>query len=227
MKNGVQINPDGTYTVIALGDHEGAILDFNDIAFAYAAYAHYAKLLGIDPLVEIEMPKEEWSKHIEDTVYLFTIHQRPLAKSNMYRAKPLGPKRAAIYTTNEMKDYQIRIGEEVKKIIPKTLTGLHSIYVRCYSVDAESKLYDIDNPLKAVLDSTESTKKIKNGKKEIFICEGSGIDNDKHYQLAIGERVFVKTKEEERIEVLIAPYRGLLDFAMTITSVYQEEGLHG
>ncbi|MNT45319.1 hypothetical protein D3C72_1818980 [compost metagenome] len=151
---------------------------------------------------------------------MFTIHQRPLAKSNLYRARAVG-KRAIIYTTKEMEEYQIHIGEMVKKVIPKTLTGLHSIYVRCYST--RTKLYDIDNPLKAILDSTESTKKIKRGKKEIYICENSGVDNDKNYQLAIGERIFVDDKDEERIEVIITPYRGIMDLAKLIVLTYEGE----
>lgn len=152
----------------------------------------------------------------QDSVFMFTIKQRPLSKSNMYKARAIG-NRAIVYTTREMEDFQIMIGGLAQQLIPKTLTGFYSIYTRCYST---KRLYDVDNPLKAILDSLDNSKKIKRGKKEIILCEDSGIENDKNFWLVASERFLVDTPQEERVEVIISPYRGIFNFANLISEIY-------
>ena len=155
--------------------------------------------------------------------YHFTIPGRPIAKSNMYGVRAwVEGKRAkgVIYTTKELEEYEIMIGEIASKFIPEVLDGYHSLYLRIYQHG--KKFIDVDNCFKAVQDSVDNSKTIKRGKKEINICE-TGIANDKLFQLIVGERIIVEKAEEQRIEVLIAPYKGLFKFAELVKSVYELE----
>jgi Holliday junction resolvase RusA-like endonuclease len=152
-----------------------------------------------------------------DKFYKFVIDQRPVAKSNMYGVRVIG-KRGIIYTTKALEDYELKVGQLAREVIPNVLTGFQSIYIRVYQKG--KKWIDIDNCFKAIQDGLDNTKTIKRGKKEIKVCE-TGIANDKYFQLVIGERIIVETEEEQRVEVLIAPYEGLLKFVGTIAEEYK------
>lgn len=125
-----------------------------------------------------------------------------------------------IYTTKELEEYEIMIGTIADAIIPETLVGFQSLYVRIYQHG--KRWIDVDNAFKGILDGLDSSKVIKRGKKQIQVCT-TGVENDKFFQLIIGERVFTDDKANERIEILIAPYEGMLPFVEIIDSEYGEE----
>jgi Holliday junction resolvase RusA-like endonuclease len=135
----------------------------------------------------------------------------------MYGARQLGPKRAVIYTTKELEEYELMVGEIASATIPEVLNGYHSLYLRIYQHG--KRFVDVDNCFKAVQDGMDNEKTIKRGKKEIRVCE-TGIANDKMFQLIIGERIVCESAEEQRIEVLIAEYRGIFHFASLIKEIY-------
>jgi Holliday junction resolvase RusA-like endonuclease len=144
---------------------------------------------------------------------------RPVAKSNMYGIRVVG-KRAIMYTKKELEDFELTLGRIASTIIPETLTELQSIFVRYYQYGKRD--IDIDNPLKAIFDSLDHSKTIKRGKVELQVCS-TGIANDKLFQLVIAERVVAETKEEERIEIMIAPYEGILPFVKLILKEYDKD----
>lgn len=148
--------------------------------------------------------------------YRFIIDGRPIAKSNMYGVRVIG-KRGIIYTTKELEDFELMIGKIAEEVIPETLNTYQCLYLRIYQHG--KKWIDVDNVFKGVQDSLDSGKKIKRGKKEIQICS-TGIKDDKLFQLIIGERIIVASAEEQRVEVLIAPYQGLFKFVDLIRDVY-------
>lgn len=152
--------------------------------------------------------------------YKLVVPGRPIAKSNMYGVRVIG-KRGLIYTTKELEEYELTIGGIASKAIPHVLTGYHSIYVRIFQYG--KRHIDVDNCFKAIQDSLDHGKTINRGKSKIQICE-TGIEDDKYFQLVVGERVFCNSKEEERIEILIAPYEGLMPFARLITEEYADVG---
>jgi hypothetical protein len=141
-----------------------------------------------------------------------------LAKSNLYGARCIGG-RGAIYTTKELEEYELMVGKLASESIPNTLEGLHCLYLRIYQHG--KRWIDVDNCFKGVQDGIDNGKTIKRGKKEIQICE-TGISDDKMFHIIIGERVFCETAEEQRIEVLIAPYEGLMNFVKLIVKEYGE-----
>jgi hypothetical protein len=152
--------------------------------------------------------------------YWFTIHGRPIAKSNMYGVRAwVEGKRAkgVIYTTKELEEYELLVGQIAGETIPQVLNGYHCLYLRIYQHG--KKFIDVDNCFKAIGDGIDNTKTIKRGTKEIQVCK-TGIANDKYFQLTIGERIIVSSAEEQRVEVLIAPYQGLFRFVDTIREVY-------
>lgn len=124
-----------------------------------------------------------------------------------------------IYTTKELEEFELNLGAIASKTIPHVLTGLHAIYVRVYQYG--KRVIDVDNVFKAILDSIDHSKTIKRGKRELQVC-ATGIENDKMFQLIIGERVECKSKEEERLEIIIAPYEGLLPFVNIVIKEYGE-----
>jgi Holliday junction resolvase RusA-like endonuclease len=141
----------------------------------------------------------------------------------MYGVRVIG-RRGVIYTTKELEEYELTIGAIASKVIPEVLTGLHAIYVRIYQ--AGKRTIDVDNTFKAIQDSLDHGKTIKRGKKEIQICE-TGIEDDKLFQLIIGERINIDDKEQERIEIIVAPYTDLLSFVMLIMGEYMDEVFQG
>ncbi|HLI46122.1 MAG TPA: hypothetical protein VKU94_02915 [Geobacterales bacterium] len=147
---------------------------------------------------------------------MLEIPGRPIPKSNIYKARVVG-NRAVIYTTKELEQYEMMIGKIAEEAIPEILRGFHSLYLRVYST--KGRLIDIDNCYKALLDSLDNSKVIKRGKKEVQVCN-TGIENDKYFQLLVGERIIVDKKEEERLEVIIAPYEGLFKFSNLIKKIY-------
>jgi hypothetical protein len=154
--------------------------------------------------------------------YKLVIMGRPLPKSNMYgiRAWIEGKRaKAIIYTTKELEDYELMIGEIAGIAIPEVLVGYYSLYVRIYQKGL--RFIDIDNSLKGIQDSLDSTKYITRNKVNIKICP-TGILDDKYFQLIVGERFIFenKSEEEERIEIIIAPYRGIFGLAETIREEY-------
>ncbi len=154
--------------------------------------------------------------------YKLVVPGRPIAKSNMYGVRVIG-KRGIIYTTKELEEYELTIGGIASKAIPHVLTGYHCIYVRIYQYG--QRHIDVDNCFKAIQDSIDHGKTIKRGNNRIQICE-TGIEDDKYFQLIIGERVFCESKEEERLEILIAPYEGLVPFVELIVKEYANENSH-
>lgn len=110
------------------------------------------------------------------------------------------------------------VGEEASRVIPHVLDGLHCLYLRIYQYG--KRWIDVDNCFKGVQDGLDHTKTIKRGKQEIQVCS-TGIANDKLFQLIIGERIVCENADEQRIEAIIAPYEGLLDFVMTIGKEYE------
>jgi hypothetical protein len=128
--------------------------------------------------------------------------------------------KGVIYTTKELEDYELMIGEIASKFIPEVLDGYHSVYLRIYQHG--KKFIDVDNCFKAVQDSVDHSKTIKRGKNELQVCK-TGIVNDKLFQLIVGERIIVDKAEEQRIEVLIAPYKGIFKFASLIKDIYELE----
>jgi hypothetical protein len=91
------------------------------------------------------------------------------------------------------------------------------MYLRVYQHG--KRWIDVDNVFKAIQDSLDVTKTIKRGKKEIQICD-TGIANDRLFQLIIGERIHVESKEEERVELIIEEYKGLFHLADTVKNHY-------
>jgi Holliday junction resolvase RusA-like endonuclease len=150
--------------------------------------------------------------------YKLVIMGRPVAKSNMYGVRVIG-NMGVIYTKKELEDFELTLGGIASKVIPDVLKGLHSIYVRVYQYG--KRTVDIDNTFKAILDSLDNSKTIKRGKRELKVCE-TGIENDKMFQLIIGERVECENKDDERLEILIAPYEGLMPFVKLIVKEYGE-----
>lgn len=151
--------------------------------------------------------------------YFITKEGRPIPKSNLYKTRVVG-KRAIIYTTKELEEYEIALGKIAEAIIPETLKGYHSLYLRVYSYG--KRMIDIDNCYKAILDSLDNTKIIKKGKNEIQVCK-TGIENDKYFQLLVGERIIVNSKDEERLEIIISPYEGLDNLVKLVKDVYNLE----
>lgn len=152
--------------------------------------------------------------------YKLVIPGRPIAKSNCYGVRAWiqgGKAKGVIYTTKELEDYELTIGKIAESVIPQTLFGLHAIYVRIYQYG--KRYIDVDNTFKAIQDSLDHGKTITRGKREIRICE-TGIEDDKYFQLIIGERVEAESKEEEKIEVIIAPYEGLFPFVKLVMKEY-------
>jgi Holliday junction resolvase RusA-like endonuclease len=137
---------------------------------------------------------------------------RPIAKSNMYRVRVIG-KRGLLYTTRELEEFELTLGKIVGETIPEVLTGNHALYVRVYQHG--KRTIDIDNTFKAILDSFDHGKKIKRGEREIQVC-ATGIEDDKLFQLIIGERFECEDKEDERLEIFVAPYHGLLPFVSLV-----------
>lgn len=149
--------------------------------------------------------------------YFITIEGRPIAKSNMYGVRVIG-RRGTIYTTKDLEDYELGVGKVVSEIIPETLPhGFYSLYLRIYQHG--KKWIDVDNCFKAIQDGMDATKTIKRGKNEIKVCE-SGIENDKYFQLIVGERIIVEEAEEQRVELIIEPYQGLFHLADTVKKHY-------
>jgi hypothetical protein len=155
--------------------------------------------------------------------YFLEIAGRPVAKSNMYGVRVIGkpPKvRGMIYTTRDLEDYEMMVGRVANDVIPETINTYASMYMRIYQC---GKLWiDVDNCFKAVQDGLDHTKTITRNKKEIKICD-TGIANDKYFQLIIGERVHVETKEEQRIELIITEYKGLFNLVNTVGKHYNIE----
>src|SRR5437764_9825943 len=137
--------------------------------------------------------------------YFISIPQRTIAKSNMYGVRVIG-KRGMIYTTRDLEDYEMMIGQIANDVIPETITTYASMYMRVYQHG--KKWIDIDNCFKAIQDGLDATKKIKRGKSEIQVCN-TGIANDKFFQLIIGERIHCEKSEEQRVELIITEYNGL------------------
>jgi Holliday junction resolvase RusA-like endonuclease len=149
---------------------------------------------------------------------------RPIAKSNMYGIRVVGKTirdaKAIMYTTKELEEYELTLGNIASLVIPEVLKGYHAIYVRIFQYGKRD--IDVDNTFKAIQDSLDHGKTIKRGKKELQICE-TGIEDDKYFKLIIGERVTAESKEEERVEIMIAPYEGLFNFVKLIMKEYGEE----
>lgn len=154
--------------------------------------------------------------YLDQEYYMITLQERPPAKSNMYGVRCVG-KLGVIYTKKELEDYELKIGALAEKVIPHVLDGYHAIFLRIYQYG--KKFIDVDNTFKATQDGIDNGKKIKKGKKEIQICK-TGIRDDKYFQLIAGERVFVDTKEEERIEVIITKYKGIIHLSNLIQKIY-------
>jgi Holliday junction resolvase RusA-like endonuclease len=148
--------------------------------------------------------------------HFLEIPGRPIAKSNMYGVRVIG-KRGMIYTTRDLENYEMMVGEIANNAIPKTIDTYASVYLRVYQ--SGKRWLDIDNTFKAILDGLDTTKKIKRGKEEIHVCK-TGIANDRYFQLLIGERIHVETQEEQRVELIITEYRGLFDLANTVKEHY-------
>jgi len=156
----------------------------------------------------------------EKGYYYVELLQRPIAKSNMYGVRVVGkpPKqRGIIYTTRELEDYEILIGKLVEQVIPKTIDSYTSLYVRIYQHG--KKWIDIDNCFKAIQDGMDSKKTIKRGQKDIRVCE-TGMEDDKLFQLIIGERIHVENAEEQRVEIIVEDYKGLFHLVDTVRSHY-------
>jgi hypothetical protein len=154
--------------------------------------------------------------------YKLVVDGRPIAKSNMYGVRAWidkGRAKGVIYTTKELEEYELTIGKIASSVIPQVLTGYHAIYVRIYQYG--KRLIDVDNTFKAILDSIDHSKTITRGKSELKVCE-TGIENDKMFNLVIGERVECEKKDEERLEIIIAPYEGLMPFVKLIVKEYGE-----
>jgi hypothetical protein len=152
--------------------------------------------------------------------YFVTVDGRPLAKSNMYGVRVVGTGKKAkgiIYTTRELEEYELMIGRIVSNVIPKTIETYTSIYLRVYQHG--KRWIDIDNCFKAIGDGVDNSKTIKRGNDKIQVCE-TGIKNDKLFQLLIGERIHVESKEDERVELIIAEYKGIIHFTNLISEHY-------
>jgi hypothetical protein len=134
----------------------------------------------------------------------------------MYGVRVIG-KRGMIYTTRDLEDYEIMIGQIANDVIKETINTYASMYLRVYQQG--KRWIDVDNVFKAVQDSLDVTKTIKRGKKEIKICD-TGIANDRLFQLIIGERIHVESKEEERVELVIEEYKGLFHLVDTVKNHY-------
>jgi Holliday junction resolvase RusA-like endonuclease len=134
----------------------------------------------------------------------------------MYGVRVVG-KRGIIYTTKELEDFELMVGKIAEEHIPEILNGYHCMYLRVYQHG--KKWIDIDNVFKTIQDSLDNGKKIKRGKNEIQICK-TGIKDDKLFQLIIGERIIVGSAEEQKVEILIAPYEGLFRFVDVIREAY-------
>lgn len=152
--------------------------------------------------------------------YFLEIPGRPIAKSNTYRARVVGgnKKRAIIYTTRELEEYEMMVGRIANDVIPETINTFASAYVRVYQ---HGKTWiDIDNTFKGILDGLDKTKTIKRGKNEIRVCE-TGIANDRYFQLVVGERIHVANADEQRVEVIISEYKGLIELIDIIKHHYE------
>jgi Holliday junction resolvase RusA-like endonuclease len=148
--------------------------------------------------------------------YFIEIPQRPIAKSNMYGVRVIG-KRGMIYTTRDLEDYEMMIGQIANDVIDETITTYASMYMRVYQHG--KKWIDIDNCFKAIQDGLDHTKVIKRGKKEIQVCN-TGIANDKLFQLIIGERIHCEKAEEQRVELIITEYKGLFGLVDVVKEHY-------
>ena len=152
--------------------------------------------------------------------YLLEIPGRPVPKANVYRARIIkkGPKPyATIYTTAELENYEMMVGQIASEVIPQTIEGLVSVYVRVYQHG--KRWIDIDNAFKGILDGIDASKVIKKGKQSINVCS-TGIENDKYVQLIVGERVHVNFEEEQRVEVIITEYKGLFHLTEVLKHHY-------
>jgi Holliday junction resolvase RusA-like endonuclease len=134
----------------------------------------------------------------------------------MYGVRVIG-KRGIIYTTRDLENYEMMVGQIANDVIKETITTYASMYMRVYQHG--KRWIDVDNVFKAVQDSLDVTKTIKRGKTEIQVCQ-TGIANDRLFQLIIGERIHVESKEEERVELIIEEYKGLFHLADTVKSHY-------
>jgi hypothetical protein len=155
--------------------------------------------------------------------YFIEIPGRPVAKSNMYGVRVIGTgknARGMIYTTRDLEDYEMMIGRIANEIIPETINTYASMYMRIYQHG--KKWIDVDNCFKAVQDGLDATKKIKRGKNEIQVCN-TGIANDKYFQLIIGERIHVESAEEQKIELIITEYKGLINLVDVVKEHYSLE----
>ena len=151
--------------------------------------------------------------------YLLEIPGRPIAKSNTYRARVVGGgKRAIIYTTRDLEEYEMMVGRIANNIIPETINTYASAYVRVYQHG--KSWIDIDNTFKGIFDGLDASKIIKRGKKNIQVCE-TGIANDKYFQLVVGERIHVANSDEQRIEVIITEYKGLVELVDVVKHHYE------
>jgi Holliday junction resolvase RusA-like endonuclease len=148
--------------------------------------------------------------------YFIEIPQRPIAKSNMYGVRVIG-KRGIIYTTRDLEDYEMMVGQIANDVIKETITTYASMYMRVYQHG--KRWIDVDNVFKAVQDSLDVTKTIKRGKNEIQVCQ-TGIANDRLFQLIVGERIHVESKEEEKVELIIEEYKGLFHLVDTVKKQY-------
>jgi hypothetical protein len=155
--------------------------------------------------------------------YFLEIPGRPVAKSNMYGVRVIGSGKKArgmIYTTRDLEDYEMMIGQIANDVIPETINGYASMYMRIYQHG--KRWIDVDNCFKAVQDGLDATKVIKRGKNEIQVCN-TGIANDKYFQLIIGERIHVESAEEQKIELIITEYKGLFNLVDVVKEHYQLE----
>lgn len=159
--------------------------------------------------------------------YFLEIPGRPIAKSNLYGVRVVGKRlpngavmnpKGMIYTTRDLEDYEMMIGQIANDAIPETINTYASMYMRVYQHG--KKWIDVDNCFKAIQDGLDSTKVIKRGKNEIQICN-TGIANDKFFQLIIGERIHVESTEEQRVEIIIEEYKGLFHLVDTVKEYYE------
>lgn len=157
--------------------------------------------------------------------YFLDIAGRPVAKSNMYGVRVIGKRqgnavvnpRGMIYTTRDLEDYEMMIGQIANDVIPETINTYASMYMRIYQHG--KRWIDVDNCFKAIGDGLDATKKIKRGKNEIQVCD-TGIANDKYFQLVIGERFHVESAEEQRVELIVSEYKGLFSLVDTVRDHY-------
>lgn len=140
--------------------------------------------------------QEKASRKSESRVWHLFVPGRPQSKARPRKRR--GQK--TVYIPKKARDWQEAVGaawfEEYGEPLEKGKE--YMLFMRVYAADR--RIGDVDNLLGAVMDAYIPLQKGKTKPKmHVF-------PNDRHVRLALVEKVFVQSPEDEGVEITVSPY---------------------